>query len=169
MFVTFAFTKEVAMDCGYRAAMAGDGMAYGAGRTPLFRSGWEIAAMAGGFVVFFPVGLGILGYLIWRKKAAERGFDPAGLKSEMRRWKHEMRAQWKGHRGGGPFGGSSGNFAFDDYRAEVLRRLEDERRRLDDEQKAFGDFMLRLKRAKDQDEFDRFMAERNGGADTPAH
>ncbi len=54
--------KEVAMGCGYRAAMAG-GMADDQGRwarAPLFRSGWEIGAMVGGFVVFFPVGLAIL-------------------------------------------------------------------------------------------------------------
>jgi hypothetical protein len=156
------------MNCGYRTAMAADGAAYSNERPPLFRSGWEIAAMVGGFIAFFPVGLGILGYLIWRKKMGESGADANGMKSEWRRWKHEMKAQWKGHRGG--FGGgmsgfqrTSGNIAFDDYRAEVLRRLEEERRKLDEEQCAFSDFVLRLRRAKDQEEFDRFMADRNGG------
>ncbi len=155
------------MGCGYRAAMAGGGMADEAGRwerTPLFRSGWEIAAMVGGFVIFFPVGLAILGYLLWRKKFG--GFAPGEARGEFKRWKREMKAQW---RGGMP-GASSGNFAFDDYRAEVLRRLEEERRRLDEEQKAFHEFVLRLRRAKDQEEFDRFMADRNGagGPVTPA-
>jgi hypothetical protein len=159
------------MSCGYRAAMAGDGTTYQHERRPLFRSGWEIAAMAGGFIVFFPVGLGILGYLIWRKKMGEGDFGPQGLKGEYRRWKQEMKAQWKGHRGGfgaGAFQRGSGNLAFDDYRAAVLNRLEEERRKLDDEQRAFNDFVLRLRRAKDQDEFDRFMADRNGGATAPA-
>ncbi len=148
------------MGCGYRAAMAG-GMNEDMGRwsrPPLFRSGWEIAAMVGGFVIFFPAGLAILGYLIWRKKFGDGSSGEA--RSEFKRWKQEMKAQWRE----GRVGGSSGNYAFDDYRAEVLRRLEDERRRLDDEQKAFREFVLRLRRAKDQEEFDRFMAERNGSA-----
>jgi hypothetical protein len=150
--------------------MAADGTTYADERIPLFRSGWEIAAMVAGFIIFFPIGLAILGYLIWRKKMGERGFEPAAFKGELKRWRHEMKAQWKGHRGG--FGGqgfgggltrSSGNMAFDDYRAEVLRRLEEERRKLDDEQRAFNEFVLKLRRAKDQEEFDRFMADRNGG------
>ena len=64
---------------------------------------------------------------------------------------------------GGMFHGS-GNAAFDDYRAAVLKRLEEERRKLDEEQMAFRAFVERLRRAKDQEEFDRFMADRNGSA-----
>ena len=56
---------------------------------------------------------------------------------------------------------SSGNAAFDEYKRTQLARLEEERRKLDDEQKAFRDHLARLRKAKDQDEFDRFMAERN--------
>jgi hypothetical protein len=41
-----------------------------------------------------------------------------------------------------------------------LRRLDEERRMLEEEQKAFREFVEKLRRAKDQDEFDRFMAER---------
>ena len=48
---------------------------------------------------------------------------------------------------------SSGNRAFDDYRIETLRRLEDE-------QREFKDFLERLRFAKDRDEFDQFMTER---------
>jgi uncharacterized protein DUF2852 len=62
--------------------------------------------------------------------------------------------------GGGPWGGSpwrgprsSGNRAFDDYRTETLRRLEDE-------QKEFFEFLERLRLAKDKAEFDQFMADR---------
>jgi hypothetical protein len=154
--------------------MAGDGNSnsYTYERPPLFRSGWEIAAMVAGFIIFFPIGLAILGYLIWRKKMGERGFEPPTFKGELKRWQHEMKAQWKGYRGGPGFGGmgfhrSSGNMAFDDYRSEVLRRLDEERRRLDDEQRAFNEFVLKLRRAKDQEEFDRFMADRNGGSTAP--
>jgi Protein of unknown function (DUF2852) len=154
------------MSCGYRAAMAGDGTTYQYERRPLFRSGWEVAAMVAGFIIFFPAGLAILGYFIWRKKMGEGTMTPAGVKGEWRRWKQEMKAQWKSSsEASGGFGmhRNSGNMAFDAYRAEVLRRLDEERRKLDDEQRAFNEFVLKLRRAKDQEEFDRFMADRNGG------
>jgi hypothetical protein len=48
---------------------------------------------------------------------------------------------------------SSGNHAFDEYRAETLRRLEEE-------QTEFSSFLERLRFAKDKSEFDQFMAER---------
>jgi hypothetical protein len=47
----------------------------------------------------------------------------------------------------------SGNAAFDEYRAETLRRLEAE-------QREFADFLAHLRDAKDKAEFDAFMAER---------
>ena len=57
--------------------------------------------------------------------------------------------------GGGFWGGppSSGNHAFDEYRTETLRRLEEE-------QREFREFLDRLRFAKDKTEFDQFMAER---------
>ena len=48
---------------------------------------------------------------------------------------------------------SSGNRAFDEYRAETLKRLEDE-------QREFREFLERLRAAKDRAEFDQFMSER---------
>ena len=48
---------------------------------------------------------------------------------------------------------SSGNVAFDEYREETLRKL-------DEEQREFRDFLDRLRAAKDRAEFDDFMAER---------
>ncbi len=48
---------------------------------------------------------------------------------------------------------SSGNRAFDDYRTETLKRLEDE-------QREFKEFLERLRFAKDRSEFDQFMNER---------
>jgi hypothetical protein len=52
------------------------------------------------------------------------------------------------------------NTAFDNYRAETLRRLERE-------QGEFQDFLDRLRAAKDQSEFDQFMALRRTRADAP--
>ena len=52
-------------------------------------------------------------------------------------------------------------------RREQLKRLDEERRKLEDEQKAFRDFVEKVRRAKDQEEFDRFMSERRP-TDPPA-
>lgn len=74
---------------------------------------------------------------------------------------HERRERWRAareewrafKRGDYPAMPSSGNAAFDDYRAETLKRLEEE-------QKEFTGFLDRLRRAKDQAEFNQFMADR---------
>ena len=49
----------------------------------------------------------------------------------------------------------SGSRAFEEYRADTLRRLEEE-------QRAFTEFLARLRFAKDKAELDQFMAERRG-------
>ena len=66
-----------------------------------------------------------------------------------------MRARVDQVKGGGDWFGpaSSGNRAFDDYRSETLKRLEDE-------QREFKEFLGRLRFAKDRAEFDQFMTAR---------
>lgn len=49
---------------------------------------------------------------------------------------------------------SSGNSAFDAYKADTLQRLEEE-------QDQFEAFLQRLREAKDKAEFDQFMEERS--------
>ena len=93
-----------------------------------------IAAMVIGFIVFWPVGLALLAYMIWSK----RMFSGSCHSRKMHR--HAAFA-------------ASGNSAFDAYKAETLRRLEEE-------QAAFEDFLKRLRDAKDKAEFDQFMDER---------
>ena len=68
-----------------------------------------------------------------------------------------VRAKADRFRGVGDWFGptTSGNHAFDDYRAETLKRLEEE-------QQEFKDFLARLRFARDRSEFDQFMAERRG-------
>ena len=59
------------------------------------------------------------------------------------------------------FGAPTGNSAFDAYREETLKRLEDEHR-------AFLDFLEKLREAKDKAEFDQFMQNRGQGPATHA-
>lgn len=57
-----------------------------------------------------------------------------------------------------PMTGSTGNAAFDAYKADTLRRLEEE-------QTNFESFLERLRDAKDKAEFDQFMDDRADGND----
>jgi hypothetical protein len=114
----------------------------------------EIGTVIGGFIIFWPLGLVALGLKLF--------------KGEIWRGASEMQAPWKDFKKPEGFGfkswpnhQSSGNAAFDDYRKAQLERLEAEKRKLEDEQKAFAEYLAKLRKAKDQDEFDRFMAERN--------
>ncbi len=105
-----------------------------------------IALMVVGFIIFWPVGLAILGYLFWSGRMGMGcGYRSAGRWHNWRRDSKRMSGGW-----GGP---TSGNRAFDEYRAETLKRLEDE-------QREFFDFLERLRHAKDKAEFDQFMADR---------
>src|SRR5260370_18107504 len=72
----------------------------------------------------------------------------------MERMQYKMeRMRDRMERRGFPFGPpTSGNRAFDEYRMETLRRLEEE-------QTEFKAFLDRLRHAKDKDEFHQFMAQ----------
>ncbi|QPH53835.1 DUF2852 domain-containing protein [Pontivivens ytuae] len=95
-----------------------------------------IAAMVLGFIVFWPVGLALLFYMIWSNRMS--------CSKKHSRWGKSYRRTYSR---------SSGNSAFDAYRDETIRRLEEE-------QEAFHAFMERLRNARDKAEFDQFMNER---------
>ena len=115
----------------------------------------EIIAMVAGFVIFWP--LGLLALFV-KMKNGEMWTGATQGAAPWANWKMPSTDKWRSTSYGFA---SSGNAAFDDYKRTQLARLEEERRKLDDEQKAFRDHLARLRKAKDQDEFDRFMAERN--------
>ena len=104
-----------------------------------------IALMVLSFIVFWPHGLAMLAFLIGSGRMA--CWKHRGHWHRNHEGFHDGAARW--------FGGerSSGNRAFDAYREETLKRLEEEQR----EFKAFVD---RLRFAKDKAEFDEFLAER---------
>ena len=116
-----------------------------------------IVLMVLGFVFFWPIGLAILAYILWSKSMG------CGYRGE--RWQRRMDEKMERMREKmGQFGwrapASSGNHAFDEYRAETLRRLEEE-------QREFREFLDRLRFAKDKAEFDQFMAERRNRPTPP--
>jgi hypothetical protein len=110
-----------------------------------------IVLMILGFWAWWPLGVAILAFTIGSGRMGcwnHRG---------MNRWQDKMRSKvdwW------GATAPSSGNRAFDEYRADTLRRLEEE-------QRDFKEFLQRLRFAKDRAEFDQFMAERRNRPDAP--
>ncbi len=124
-----------------------------------------IAVMILGFILFWPIGLAILAYLLWsgrmgcwtyRGPGRWHNSDENGESFRSRRRRRRRKTA------------TSGNSAFDEYREETMRRLEDE-------QVEFEAFLERLRHAKDKAEFDQFMNERrnrpptegNGTPDAP--
>ena len=123
--------------------------------TALIRPAWTpatIGLMVIGFMVFWPLGLAMLAYIIWgdRLEGFKRDVNRAtdGVFAGCRRGSHKAHAR-------------TGNVAFDDWRSKELERLDEERRKLDEMREQFDEYARELRRAKDQEEFDRFMAERN--------
>ncbi len=129
-----------------------------------------------GFLWWWPVGLLILGFLIarrrfgcWRRPIYAGNGPMSDWDCHVDRWEERLdrkmaRMQEKMQRvrdrmerytgrGGWFSASSSGNSAFDDYRQETLKRLEEE-------QREFKEFLERLRFAKDRSEFDQFMAAR---------
>ncbi len=117
-----------------------------------------IALMILGFFIWWPLGLATLAFIIgsgrmscWKGGGMSRWQAGTPRAGGTGTWWHPPR--------------SSGNHAFDEYREETLRRLEDE-------QREFREFLDRLRFAKDKTEFDQFMAERrnrpNSSPPTPS-
>ena len=132
-------------------------------QSAMIRPDWTpatIALMVLGFVVFWPLGLAMLAYILFGeklktfKKDANDTVD--GMCSAFKRG--GRRSNWT-HR--------TGNVAFDDWREAELARLDEERRKLDEMREEFDTYVRELRRAKDQEEFDRFMRERKNGGSGP--
>ena len=119
---------------------------------------WIVATILA-FIFWWPLGLIILGIAIGSRKMgcwSGRNYDrwQERMQDKMDRMRSKMDSFSQGA------WGSSGNRAFDEYRADTLRRLEEE-------QREFRDFLQRLRMAKDKSEFDQFLAERRNRASEP--
>jgi Protein of unknown function (DUF2852) len=105
-----------------------------------------IALVILGFMVWWPVGLATLAFIIgsgrmsWKGCSVTRWHEAAGPMRSAGTWWHPSR--------------SSGNRVFDDYREETLAAPRRGTAGI------YQDFLVRLRAAKDKAEFDQFMAER---------
>jgi Protein of unknown function (DUF2852) len=109
--------------------------------TPLW-----IALLILGFIFWWPLGLVMLAVILWsgRMGCCGIGFGRWNDRAEPVR---QPQDRWRRPH-------QTGNRAFDEYRADALRRLEEE-------QREFQHFLDRLRTAKDKAEFEQFMAERS--------
>ena len=129
----------------------------------LIRPAWTpatIGLMVVGFMVFWPLGLAMLAYIIW-------GDRLEGFKRDVNRATDGVFAGCKRSARTAAYG-RTGNVAFDDWRDAELQRLDEERRKLDEARAEFEAYARELRRAKDQDEFDRFMRDRDASKATKA-
>ena len=145
---------------------------------------FEVIAMVLGFIVFWPIGLAILCNNFFQRHHG--GPDLQTLAAN--KWQ-DARTMMASNAAWGPWGSSwscgraarranryyaspTGNAAFDEWRQAELVRLDEERRKLDEAQREFAEYVEAIRRAKDREEFERFMAERrarstNGGGSGP--
>lgn len=117
-----------------------------------------IGVMVLGFILFWPIGLAILAYMIWSGRMGCRA------RSRAHDWQQRAAGKWerKMHKWGMQAKAyqPTGNHAFDEYRSETLKRLEEEA-------EEFRSFLDRLRAAKDKSEFEAFMTERRNRPEPP--
>lgn len=128
-------------------------------QSALLRPDWTpatVALMVLGFVVFWPLGLAMLAYILFGDRFREFKREANGKMDGMfSRCRSGRSSRMNRHFN------DSGNVAFDDWRKGEIERIEAERRKLDEMREEFDAYMRELRRARDQEEFDRFMRERN--------
>jgi hypothetical protein len=117
-----------------------------------------IILMVIGFIVYWPIGLGVLAYILAGDRIPEvkKFFADAPGKKD---W-------WPAWRGGSKGYSRTGNVAFDEYREKEMKRMEEERSKLDEERRAFETFMNDVHAARDREEFDRFTREASANRGT---
>ncbi|WP_417578901.1 DUF2852 domain-containing protein [Pelagibacterium sp.] len=115
-----------------------------------------IALMVLGFIIFWPLGMAVLAYILW-------GEYMGGSREKAESWIASQKGNFKSRsRGSRHYSTSAtGNAAFDEYRDEQLKRLDEERRKLEEDREAFEEHLANLHKARDREEFDRFMRDRN--------
>lgn len=128
---------------------------------PFPRRSLEIGAIVVSFIYWWPLGLALVAWKVagYPALAELRGLATRGA------------ANWTGEAGrpasrfarafeAASHRGATGNEAFDAYRKAEIDRLDAQRRALQEESRAFAEFVDELKRARDREQFDAFMAKR---------
>ncbi|MFK8081203.1 MAG: DUF2852 domain-containing protein [Granulosicoccus sp.] len=111
-------------------------------------SGTNIAVMVLGFVMFWPLGLVILAWIM-------SGRDVRDLPGA-------VKARWQQFFGGNPvdcrFASSTDNIVFNEYQQTQYDRISEIRNEIRERARRFKDFSMNARRHADKEEFDRFMS-----------
>ncbi len=119
----------------------------------LIRPAWTpitIAMMIIGFMIFWPLGLAMIAYILWGDRLED-------FKSNVNNRTDRFAKGWSRDCGSMRKSARSGNVAFDDWRDQEIERLAQERRKLEEMRAEFENHVNELRRSKDKREFDEFM------------
>ena len=120
----------------------------------MIRPAWTpatIALMVLGFIIYWPLGLAMIAYILW-------GDQLEMFKSDINQATSTVAEKFRSSGPAKRNKSRTGNVAFDDWREVELSRLEEERRKLDEAAAEFDDYLRELRRAKDEEEFEAFLA-----------
>ena len=120
--------------------------------------GFNIAAMVLGFIVFWPLGLFIMFWIMSGRSVKEL---PQGIRDLWARLTGHWNEDSGFNRGAG-----SDNTVFNDYQDAQHDRIREIKEEIKERTRRFGEFRADAKRRADEDEFNRFMNDtpENGGA-----
>ena len=129
---------------------------------PFPKRSLEIGAIVVAFVYWWPLAAAYIAWKVAGYPALSelRGLAGRGLSWNAGATRSRFAAAFEAANGG-----NTGNLAFDAYRRSEIERLDAQRRALQEESRAFAEFVEELKRAKDREQFDAFMQKRRA-ADT---
>lgn len=110
-------------------------------------SGFNIAAMVVGFMVFWPIGLFLLYWIIQGRSVKELP--------------QSIREQWSRMTGGRRDNstGASDNTVFNEFQQAQYDRIREIKDEIKQRSRRFAEFRAKAKRRADEEEFSQFMAE----------
>lgn len=124
-------------------------------QTSMIRPAWTpatIALMVLGFVIFWPLGLAMLAYILW-------GDRLEGFKKDVSRATDSVNEKFR-NGSCGRKNARTGNTAFDEWREQELERIAEERKKLDEEIREFEEYKNEMRRTQDSEEFEAFKKAR---------
>ncbi len=130
---------------------------------PFPRRSFEIGAIVVAFFYWWPLAAA---YVAWKVAGYPALSELRGMAGRGADWQASVRKSRFAQAFEAADLHGTGNLAFDEYRRAELDRLNAQRKALQEESRAFAEFVEELKRAKDREQFDAFMAKRNGANST---
>lgn len=123
----------------------------------------DVVGVVVAFLVHWELGLAFLALKLWQQASGHPG---NALTFGVEKWEQLVATARRVVGGGFPTSfhvgpRSSGNHAFDAWRETELRRIEAERAKLRDAERAFATYRDELLHAKDREDFERFMQSRD--------